>query len=196
MPNLNDITLLINQALVADEFASRRFQNAKFNAIAERIKITGEETERWEVAVIDNDGEAQTVCIDDTYAMQVYHRIDSLEYPIVPENDYGKPGHTMTEVANMRMIFLGDRGRLTVRPENVVAAAVVDFPKEFLPAEITPLQLNSCMIDIGTTELDPYMVWDREFTGSAMELDTNTILCSISYRITSTFNKSCFKLCN
>lgn len=187
---------MINAELVADEFASNRFQAAKFSGIAERIKITGEEIERYEVAVIDNDGEAETVCIDDTYSLQVYHRVDSISYPYVPDNDYGKPGHTMTEEANMRMIIFGDRSRLKVRPENLVAAAVVDFPKEIAPVVITPLQLNSCIIEIGDIDTDPYNVWDKEFTGSKMELDTNTCLCEIRYKIITTYNKNCFQICN
>lgn len=196
MPNLNDITMIINAALTADEFASRRFQSARFNGVAERIRVDGEEVERWEVAVIDDSGDAVSVCIDDNYSLQVYHRIESLNYPYVEENDYGLTGHTITEVADMRLVFFGDRARLKVRPENIAAAVAVDIPKELVESQFTPLQLNSCFIEIGQPDIDPYSVWDKEFIGSPMKLGTATMMISIPYKITSTFNKTCFQICN
>lgn len=195
MPNLNDITTIINDALKADNFSTSRFQNSRFFGIADRVKITGEETERYDVGVIDNDGEVTSVCYDDTYNLSVYHRVLDIEYQDIAENDYGIPGHTMTEFANMKMIIFGNRAKLKVRPENIIAGAIVDFPKELSIAQITALNLNSCVIEMSRAEVDPYSIWDSEFQGSKYEYDTNTILVSIPYKITSTFNKGCFTIC-
>lgn len=195
MPNLDSITTLINSALQSGQFKSRRFQAAKFYEIADPIKTTGEDKERREPYIIDDDGEGTSVVYDDTQALQVYHVVDTIDYKIADPDDYGKPGTTMEETANMRMIFIGSRKRIKVRPENVIAAAIIDFPKEFTPAEVTANGMNSCIIQMQDVESDPYIVWGDQFIGTDFSLGTDTIAFSIKYKIVDTYNKNCFTLC-
>ncbi len=196
MPNLDAIVTLINTSMQTGNFKSRRFQSAKFFTIADPIKTTGEDNERREPYIIDNNGEGVAVVPDDTYGLQVYHVADSLAYQIADPDDYGTPGTTMQETANMRMVFWGRRGKLKVRLEDVIAASAMDFPKEFLPSDLTPLGMNSCRIEMGEVDSDPYSVWDKEFQGTEFQLGTDTILFDISYKIIDTYNRSCFNLCN
>lgn len=195
MPNLDSICSLINSSLQTGNFASRRFQAAKFYEIADPIKTTGEDKERIEPYIIDNDGEGESVVYDDTQALQVYHVVDTIDYQIADPDDYGKPGTTMQETANMRMIFIGSRKRMKVRTENTIAAAVMDFPKEFTPTQVTALGMNSCIIQMQDVESDPYTVWEDQFKGTEYGLGTDTTAFSIKYKIIDTYNKNCFSLC-
>ncbi len=196
MPNLDNITSLINASMQAGNFSSRRFQAAKFFPIADPIKTTGEEKERTEPYIISNEGEGESVVYDDTQALQIYHIVDSLEYSIANPDDYGTPGTIMQETANMRMIFIGSRRRIKVRTEDIIAASAMDFPKEFAPSQVSALSMNSCIIEMQDVESDPYKVWEDQFIGTEYSLGTDTTAFWIRYKIIDTYNKSCFKLCN
>lgn len=193
MPNLDSICGIINTALQADQFGTRRFQASAWYNIADPLRTTGE-NETTQPVIIDNEGEGKSVVFDDTNALQVFHRINSISYKIA-DPDYGNPGTTTEETANMRMIFVGSRRRLKTRPENVMAGAAMDFPKELNSSVITSLGMNSLIIEMGDIDLDPYSVWNTEWQGSDFELDSDTFLFSLKYTIISTFNKSCFSIC-
>lgn len=195
MPNLNSIAQLINTALSVGNFSTRKFQSGSFNLIADPIKTIDEKGETSSPYIIDNSGEAIELTFDDTNQFQVYHKIDNLEYKLA-DLDYGAPGTTMNEVSNMRLIFIGSRNRMKVTLDNVIAAINIDFPKEFLPSDITALQMNKCIIEMGTVIKDPYQVWNEEFQGIPYDFNTDTIMFSVSYKIDSDYNKACFKLCN
>lgn len=194
MPAQNDIALLINASLKANNFKSQRFQSGAYFGIAEPIKEISEDGEKTAPYIIDDTGEGTTVVYNDTCPFTVFHRLETPEYNI-PVDDYGKPGTTMQETSNMRLVFTGSRGRMKIRPENVAAAIAMDFPKEFTPAQITSLGLNSCIIEMGSVIVDPYTVWSQEWIGHEYDLDTDTIMISVNYRIVSTYNKLCFSLC-
>ncbi len=194
MPNINGIVQLINNALQAGNFSSRKFQSSILYLIADPIKTIGNDAESTAPYIIDNNGEAVELTFDDTNQFQIYHKIDSQAYKLA-DLDYGAPGTTMNEVTNMRLIFMGSRKRMKVTKDNVIAAINADFPKEFLPSAITPLQLNKCIIEMGDTNEDPYSVWSQEFQGIPFDLSTDTITFSLSYKIDCDYNKNCFTLC-
>ncbi len=197
MPNVNALTILINSALQADQFASSRYQSGQWFGIADPVMTTGEsESGNIEPMILDDEGEGTPVVFDDTSSLVVFHRLDDLTYEIADPNDYGSPGTTMRETASMRMMFTASRNKLKSRGENMVAAAILDFPKEFLPSVIAPLGMNSCIIEMGDVETDIYSLWNKEWQGTKMMLSTDTVMFQIKYKIVNTFNKKCFSLCS
>lgn len=195
MPNIEGICTLINSALEAGNFSSRRFQSGKFYKVAYPIKTIDDTVTTSAPYLIDNSGEATELTYDNTRPFQIYYRIDSQDYKLA-DLDYGAPGTTMNEISNMRMVFIGSRKMMQVTQDNVVAAVEVDFPKEFLPTDITPLQLNKCVIEMGNVEQDIYSVWQREFDGTSIDFDTDTIMFAVNFKLDIDYNKNCFKLCN
>lgn len=194
MPNINGIAQLINTALQAGNFSSRKFQSSVLYLVSDPIKTVEEKSETTCPYIIDNNGEATELTFDDTNQFQIYHKIDSQSYKLA-DLDYGAPGTTMNEISNMRLIFMGSRKRMKVTKDNVIAAINADFPKEFLPSVITPLQLNKCVIEMGEIMEDPYSVWSQEFQGVPYDLSTDTIMFSVAYKIDCDYNKNCFSLC-
>lgn len=193
MPNLNTIATNINDALLATPFVNNKFKPASFLGIAEFVKTTESEKDFFEPAIVDNDGECTRCAFDDTNAIQAYHRIQSLVYRDDPEG-YGDD-KTMEETADMRFVFFGQRNKITARKEDVVAAIQMHFIKEFSSADLTTLDLASCIIEMGDVNLDQYSVWDEEFKGIDFGLAPEVMLFSISYKVISTYNKTCFTLC-
>ena len=194
MPNLDVICGLINTSLKAGNFKSRRFQAAKYYLIADPIKTIETDKETTSPYIIDSNGEAIELTFDDTNAFQIYHKVDTTDYKLA-DLDYGKPGTTMNEVANMRMIFMGSRKRMQVTLENIIAAVAVDFPKEFNQTVVGTLGANRCVIEMGSVNSDPYSVWSQEFVGVEYGLTTDSVMFSLSYKIDSDYNKACFNLC-
>lgn len=195
MPNLNSISLMINTNLQTVSFKGMKFQNTSWNGIADPVETTKSEGKKIvQPMIIDNNGEAKSLVFDDVFNMVVFHKIESLDYKVA-DPDYGSVGTTMEETAMMKMILSADRSKVKIRPEDIISAAAMGFPKEFKPSDISALSLNSCVIEMGNVNKDVYSVWDQEWQGVPMPLAPEDILCSISYKVISTYNKCCFNLC-
>ena len=94
----------------------------------------------------------------------------------------------------MRLIFSGSRLRLNARPEDIVAVLIYNFPKEFNPTQLSSLNIESCVIEVGQVEQDMYKIWDNYWRNVAYKLDLNTILFEVKYKLTSEYGQ-CFSLC-
>lgn len=194
MPALNEIALLINASLQAGHFAAQRFNPTRFNGIADPIRKVGkDEKEVTTPTIINNKGEATEIVYNDKFSAQCYHRLISPSYSL-PDPAYGKPGKDMQEIAEMKMVFMGDRAKMKARQEEVIAAVAFDFPKEFTAAQYKPLGLTSCVIEMGSVDEDMYEVFIQEWNGRDYALDTASILFAINYRVTSIYSK-CFTIC-
>ena len=194
MPNLDKVVTLINNQLkTSKNLSTRLFQNSKWYNIADKNKTTGD-VEITQPLILDNNGEGISVVFDDTNFLQVFHKVDTINY-LIADVDYGNPGTTMQEEAEMSIIVVGSRKRLKTRQENIMAAISLSFIKEFKDSDIRPLGMNSCIIEMGSVDIDPYSVWDQNWIGAEYSLNTDTFLFSMKYKIVSTFNKNCFTIC-
>lgn len=194
MPNLDKIVTLINDALEAGNFSTRRFQPSIYHNIADDVKTTRESEDVIEPMIVFQNGEAKKMVYDDTNAFQIFHKIESIDYKL-SVLDYGPPGTTIEETANMSLIFVGNRKRLQVRPEDVTAAILMDMPKEFTTSQAQAFDLTSITIDTDSVETDSYKVWAEQWVGIKSFVKPETILISIKYTIVDTYNRNCWSLC-
>lgn len=196
MPNLGNIVGFINDAMLAGNFSSRSFQTGNFNGIAEYIKTTDGGVEQKSPFIIDDQGEAMELIYDDRYPFVIFHLKDGWDYQQAPDpENYGKAGTTMQETANMKLVFVGSRKRMGVSCDNVTAAVAMDIPKEFTPSQLYGLSLVSCVIETGSVATDPYTIFSEIWSNTDYNFDTDTIIFTMSYKITATYNKGCFNLC-
>jgi len=197
MPNVGSICKIINDALLANSFEPRNFQTGNFNLIAEPIQT---ETEAGNVTtpnIIDSSGEATELVFDDRYPFRLFHLKDGWEYKQAPDGEnYGAAGQVMEEDANMMLVFVGSRSQMKVTLDNVLAAVVMDIPKELNYATVQGLSISSCVIEIGSVTTNPYDVWAKIWTNMPYEFSTDTIAFIINYKITTTYWKGCFNLCS
>lgn len=194
MPNQNAICNMINAYFQANSFSTMRFQSGDWNGIAEQAKTIEESGESIVPAILDLNGEGKNLMYDDTYPFRAYHRMLSVNYSD-DDTEYGNPGQTMKEISEMKLVFIGSRFKMGTRPENVIAALEMDFPKEFKPSDLTPLGLNKCTIEMSDVSYDMYSIWAEEFAGNDFALPIDTIAISLRYRITILFEKCCFNIC-
>lgn len=193
MPALNQITGIINAAFISGHFGSRRFQPSRFQQVADQIKVKGEDSDYIIPTILDNTGEGTELTYNDKYSCQCYHRVIKPSYPRA-EPDYGLPGTTMEETADMKLIFMADRTQVLQRPEDIIAAVMYDIPKELTPTQIAALNITSCIIELGDVENNPYDVFFSEWGGRDYDLTTSSILFALNYKIITTYN-SCFAIC-
>jgi hypothetical protein len=194
MPKLSNIVDMINCNIKSNNFSSARFQSGKLYNISDPVKSYKEDgSSTTEPMIIDDNGECTNLSYDDSRSFTLFHTVEEIEYNI-PSDDYGRPGTTMMETANMKLIFTGSRRKLKFAVEDIIAAVIYDIPKEFLPIDICNLNLTSCIIEVGIVDSNIYNVWDDNWINTEMRLNTESIAFSIKYKIISTYNK-CFSLC-
>jgi hypothetical protein len=195
MPNLNSICGLINNAITSGHFNNRRFQCDQVYGIANQIlETTSGELEVIMPTVIDLNGEGTPMVFDDISSFQIFHINTNLNYSI-PDSDYGNPGTVMQEDAEMKMIFISQRSKILTTPEQAIAAIILDMPKEFAPSQINALQLSSCVIEFDSVDSNPYELYKNIWQNRDYDLDTDSILFCVNYKIVSTYNSKCFSIC-
>jgi hypothetical protein len=106
MPNLDGIVTLINNALAAGNFSTRKFQPSAYYQIVDDVKTTGADDEKIEPMIVFTNGECKKMVYDDTNAFQIFHKLNDVSYSL-GDLDYGPPGTTMQETASMELIFVG-----------------------------------------------------------------------------------------
>jgi hypothetical protein len=195
MPQLDALVSLIDTSFQTGNFDARRFQIAKYYGIAYRVKTKSQDQEKIEPMTVDNSGNGVPVVYSDKWNLQVYHTIEDIDYKQAEPN-YGPPGMTMEENASMRIVFIGNRRKLQVRPEDIAAAMIIDIPKQFLSPVVTPLGMSSVVITTGDVETDPYKVWAELYEGVNSFINPEIMMISIKYNIISTYNKGCSTLCS
>jgi hypothetical protein len=193
MAKENEIVDEINSRLQSRVFASKRFQKGSFDGIAELVK-TEEEGDTMP-GIIAEDGEVSYLGIDDTKPFQVYHRLLSSTPEYDSTGDFGEPkGLKIT--ANMLMVVVGDRFRLQLTREDIMAGIAAGMPLEISQTLLNTLNIKSCNIVPGQFNTDRETVYREEYHTKEYLLKTNSIMFSFSYQIVTYIDQTCFELCN
>jgi hypothetical protein len=193
MPKLSQIITIINHQLETNVLNTSRFQGGKYYEIAETVK----DGEIYYPVIIDNDGECQNVVFDDNYPLQIYHKIMSLNYEVVPADNYGDEVQTIQETAQMSLVLITDRGKLQMTGEDLIALITVNIPGTLLQADLNYLNLYSAlMFASGEAIIDNETVYNREYNLKEYLLKPNSIMYSLSYTIVTEFSKKCYSNCS
>jgi len=197
MPKLNSIVTIINTALEADVFNTSRFQGGRYFTIAELMKERQGDSIISKPCTIDNDGEGTSVMIDDTWPLQIYHRVINLAYEQAPTDNFGDPVTTIKEIATMALVFMSDRGLLQMRGEDLMALIAVNMPATLTTTQLNTLDLNSVQIYAnGQAIIDNEIVYNREYQLQEFMLKPNSIMYSLNYTIETVYSKKCLEACS
>jgi hypothetical protein len=191
MSKEHQIVSYINNELKTRQFSSGRFQKGSFDGIAELVEKDSE----TKPCIVDKNGDAEYVGIDDTKPFQVYHRVLNPDVEWDSENDFGNK-RSIKEITNMLMVVMGDRNRLQLTAEDIKTGIVAALPLELPDSELNNLGLKTANIIPGTFNWDKIEVYRGEFNLKETILNTNTILFSFEYQIETVYDQSCFTLCD
>jgi len=211
MPNTRGVMDIINTAMQTDLFSKGGFQQSKWNTLAYVIPTAendpekksvfhkaGDDIRSYRPVLTLSDGECIDLSLDDQYSMQVFHiqEKNGFDFAEDLEDDFGSPGTIISEIDTFQMIFLGNTQRLNNVREDIISAAMVDFPKELDPGQLIPLGLSSCVFDQVKVNDDEEEIFSLLWKGHDFPYIPNQFIFSISYKMKMTFAKKCFTLCS
>lgn len=193
MPYLKQQIELVVNELRATALSDDRFQNGRFESIANDVARTNDNG-GIEVfpASINNNNEVIEVTVDDTYPIIVYNKVIRTQH-FIPNKDYAGYRGTRTFV---KMIVYGKRSALNITQEQLAAVIEVNFPESINSSKIKDLKLSNMSVTITDTNLNSIQVFNEEYKGFQFCLSENDLYFSINYQIEATFQKGCFKICD
>jgi hypothetical protein len=182
---------IINNQIKTNSLCDSRFNNGSINGIAyDGTEVDSTATRVYPV-VFDLSGNGVKVSPDDTYAIQIYHRILNKTYQIKPSS-VGDRANVVSEKTDVKMVVAGWTNRLNMTQEDLEALITSNFPDQIAPALYTPLRLQHLVITLQSSVLDRAQVYREEYRGLPYQVRPEQILFSIRYQIESSYKKGCF----
>ena len=191
MPYLEAITNLINEDLKQNTLCDERFANGLFGLIAvDGVENDGAATKSFPV-IYNLAGQGIKANPDDTYAIQIYHKIYSRTYSVKPSS-VGNRNNKVVETTEAKLVVMGWTNRLQLSQEDLSSLLASNFPDQIKPALYQPLKLDNLSILLRSCNLDKRQVFGEEYKGLAYAVKPEQILFEMRYQIESTYKKGCF----
>jgi hypothetical protein len=170
----------------------------KMNGIAEMIITAVENGDNVKTvrfpAMVDNDGEAKMIDVDDSYDMIIYHKLESINNSLVAKNGFGDSRGDLLEAANMSLMVYAFRDKIH-RTSYWLEAAMKDSMLDRIPVTNKDGKVvQTSVIQAGNSSFDKLGLLQREY--SEIELNyPNLIVFELKYSIQSTYKKGCLDAC-
>jgi hypothetical protein len=182
---------IVNNQLKATALCDARFANGAINGIA----YDGTENDTTGVKVFPIiyglSGDGSKVSPDDTYPVQIYHKILNKTYQTRPSS-VGDKANVVTEKTDVKMVVAGWTNRLGLTQEDLESLIISVFPDQIAASLYTPLKLQNLVVTLLSSTLDKAQVYREEYKGIAYQVKPEQILFAIRYQIESTYKKGCF----
>ena len=199
MPFLNEQITIVNQELQKYALADSRFQSGRYEAIANEVTREG----KTFPCVMSKDYEAQDITVDDTYPIQIYHKVLAKRYDLNniagQKSEFGDRNKYVKETVLVKMVVYGKFSSLKVTKEQLEAIITTNFPDNMDADKnvlLKSLNLDNVTYSMQNTNFISRSVWGEEYAGHEFRLAPEDIFFSVTYQIQSTFRKGCFQLCN
>ena len=182
---------IINTQIMTDTLCDVRFVGASVSGIAyDGTEMDSTGTRVFPV-VYDLTGNGTKINPDDTYPIQIYHKILNKTYQVKPSS-VGSRANVVSEKADVKMVVAGWTSRLQLTQEDLEALITSNFPDQISPSLYTPLRLQNLFVTLQSSVLDRAQVYAGEYRGIPYQVRPEQILFSIRYQIESTYKKGCF----
>ena len=169
------ITEAINAAIL------EIFPTAKAYGIATPAK-RGEET-------LPSEGE-KYIGIDDTYALQIYHKIGDITFGHNTRDGYGMNLIKTGKVSASMILFINER-RLGLKPDELVLLLMAKLPKDI----DSTMGLKKVKVDINNVILNSAQVYAQEYKSDTYRLGLEQHLIQVGYSITMVIDNTCLPNC-
>lgn len=194
MPKIKEIITYINTELKSALNQSNYQMSVYYDDIVELVPVIEGDIRNTYPAIIDNYGDGTSAIIDDTLPMQVYHRLTSLDYELIPEDNYGD-NTMMSETANMTMIVFTDRIKIATHGSNLISAILLNMPKTTNQTFLSSNSLDFVSIEIESVNTNSEENYKAEYSTESYDLRPSSIMYSVKYKIKTQFSKTCFPSC-
>jgi hypothetical protein len=198
MPFNSAIINIINTQIANNSLCGTTFANAMYYGIAYDSTDVDSAGTRIYPAVLpvingvqDLSGNYIKVSPDDTYPLQIYHKILNKSYQIKPSS-VGSRSNVVSEKTDVKMVVAGWTNLLGYAQEDIEALITSNFPDQIVASLYTPLQLQNLVVTLQSSILDKAQVYAAEYKGIPYQVKPEQVLFAIRYQIESTYKKGCF----
>jgi hypothetical protein len=196
MPFLNEQINIVNNSLLTNAFADKRFKAGRFETIAVDVSRKNDNGVIETLpAVMDNNYQAREITVTDTWPIIVYHKVAGKRYSFEKGN-FGNVNLRMVEQVQMKMVVYGKYAALKMTKEQLEALITTNFPDNISTSSLAPLSLDSMLVTLQGSNLVSAQVFNEEYKGFPLFLAPEDIFFSISYQIETRFRKGCFNICD
>ncbi len=194
MPLVDEIVSSLNNLFKAD---LKQHGNVFIGGVAEHTaRQTDENKLEWIPCIVDHDGNAQYMGLDDVYDIQIYHKCLSETFK-PSSKQYGDLNSNQSGSAIVHMVVAGMRNKVRMSPRSLA-----DRISSLFPSDIINIKNNStnktiikASIKHTKTNYNSFEIYSREYRNTEYFLKPETILFEMVYSIESEFNRSCFNIC-
>lgn len=198
MPFLEKQIDVLNSQLLAGPLKYKQFQGGLFGGIAKPVRVeSGENQFVIMPGSIDATGKETSFVIDDTYPIQLYHKILSKNFSERPANrQYGDSANMKVETISAYLVVFSKFGRIRLTAEQLEALITMSFPDAIPQDAIADISgMTQMRVILQSSDMDMQRVFNREYQNVEYSLGVEDILFSIQYQIETVFKKGCLNIC-
>ncbi len=189
MPFLDNIVSQLNDKIITSSLNFITAGKIKSYGISEPMIVVQEDKVIQYPAIVDSDGEATMIEVDDIYNVIMYHKLESIVNGIMPKTNYGGI-HDMSEVASMALMIVAFRDKVR-RTSYWLEGAIKDQFHDIM--KVAGLQRST--LRIGNSNFDKLALFGREYGAIDLDKYPQLIIFELKYRIESSYRKGCFDNC-
>lgn len=197
MPFQNEQIKIINDALRVGALGDERFAGARWiDSIAKlAVENDDENADRTFPFYFNENHSPETVDINDTYSLTIYHRHLSSTFE-QNENRFGDSSKRINENASMTMVVFGNSERLNINAEQLQSLFILAMPTNIKKSLLSGIRIDAMNVTLNTVQNNSLTVFGDEFTGVDYAISPSDILFKIDYQIATQYRRDCFDLCD
>ena len=142
-----------------------------------------------EPVLIDLNGDAKPLTVDDKYAITIYHLLNNITTSKNPKTGYGDSFGEIKNIISGSMIVFSDSKKTKLTTDELFLFLQANWPESLT---VTPY--NSVKTLINNVILNSRQVWTSQY-GSDYKLKLNQHLTQVNYSIESLHKHGCFVNC-
>lgn len=191
MPKIKPIVNAINEHLKSVALADACFTGTKFSGITEAINKRSTDMAETVPCETTNDGEGFPIYPDDSFPLQIYHKILGSVIRVNPNLQYGRTEDVLTRTVSLSMVAISQRAKTKLSAEELDLLLLYGMPYGLDKQSIKNLNLKSCNINVLGTDFDSQAIYSREWPSAGKPLSPDLVILEIKYQIGCTFNRKC-----
>ena len=195
MSSLNKIVKNINASLRATSFSDKRFASFEANGIVKLLPIQNKTGGYdYRPAELTDSGEGKLLAPDDTKVLQIYHKVNGIEYSLQRER-HGNGNENIIRKANMSMMVFALRNKIKLSEEMLDLFILKGVPDKFNKTVLQELNISDCSIKHASTDFNSVQLFQREYGNKTYYLKPEHLFFEVKYQIECRMKKSCINTC-
>lgn len=166
------------------------FPESRILGLAESVMRGSTDQEQIFPAIINPQGEAQVIDINDVYPLTIYHKQNSVSIAEKTNSSFGD-GRAFKIYSYANAMFIHIKGSSV----NLTSDEILSFIEANLPDQLKIPDMRSVQIRTETVILNSLTVFNSEYKNVPYRIPLNYYLMAVYYKVEATFDKRCLEKC-